>query len=186
MEKLQKYGHNVLALVPDREMSGSSHSITLTRPIRLRKISRNILAIDGTPTDCVNIVMLGGLKTPIPDLVISGINLGANMSEDVFYSGTVAGAREAALFGVPAIAVSLCWFQKPDFTYASSFTADFISRNKFGKNTLLNINIPGIKKDRIKGIKVTRLGNRKYKDVLVKRRDPWGEPYFWIHSASLC
>jgi 5'-nucleotidase len=185
MEKLIKSGHKVLALVPDRERSGSSHSITLTRPLRLQKVSKSILSIDGTPTDCVNIVMLGGLKFPRPDLVLSGINLGANMSEDVYYSGTVAGAREAALFGVPAIAVSLCWFQKPDFTFAASFTADFISLNKFGKNTLLNINIPGLPKERIKGIKVTRLGNRKYKDVLVKRRDPWGEPYFWIHGKGI-
>lgn len=185
IDSLKKSGHNVLALVPDRERSGSSHSITLTRPLRLHRISENILTLDGTPTDCINIIMLRGVKFPIPDLVISGINSGANMSEDVYYSGTVAGAREAALFGVPALAVSLCWFTVPDYTFAVSFISGFIQKNAFKKNLLLNINIPGLREDKIKGVKVTKLGNRRYRDVLIKRRDPWGEPYFWIHGKGI-
>ena len=185
VSQLRKFAR-VLAVVPDREMSGASHSITLTRPLRCRQVGKDFYTLDGTPTDCVNIVLLKGLEFPRIDLVISGVNRGPNMSEDVFYSGTVAGAREGALFGLPALAVSLQTDrQDPDFSYAARFTAKFVRAIRWRPKFLLNVNIPDLPEGRIKGVKVTRLGNRQYHDALIKRRDPWGNPYFWLKGTSL-
>jgi 5'-nucleotidase len=185
IRQLKKFAR-VLAVVPDREMSGASHSITLTRPLRCRQVSKDVHTLDGTPTDCVNIVLLGGLPFPSIDLVVSGVNQGPNMSEDVFYSGTVAGAREGALFGLPAVAVSLQTDRRePDFSYAADFTARFVRAARWRPGLLLNVNIPDRPGRGIRGVKVTRLGNRQYHDALIKRRDPWGDPYFWLKGTSL-
>jgi 5'-nucleotidase len=176
-------GHRVIAIVPDRERSGASHSITLSKPLRLTPVRKDVFMLDGTPTDCVNILMLKGIRAPRPDLVISGINRGANLSEDVFYSGTVAGAREAALFGLPALAVSLDTVKPaPDFRPVISFVQKFIRKNRLAPGTLLNINAP---EGRVKGVKFTCLGSRKYKDVLIARKDPWGNPYFWLRGQGI-
>ena len=187
LKTLKKTGKfNILTVVPDREQSGSSHSITLTRPLRLTKVRKNVYTLDGTPTDCVNVVLLKGLSFKKIDLVISGINRGPNLSEDVFYSGTVAAAREAALFNLPAIAVSLVTDKKnPDYSFAALFITRLLTIKKWQKKELLNINIPDIDKRKIKGVHITFLGNRKYKDVLVKRKDPWGNPYFWLQGKSV-
>lgn len=176
----------VFAVVPDREQSGSSHSITLTRPLRVARISSNLYTLDGTPTDCVNAALLGGLPFPPIDLVVSGINHGPNLSEDVFYSGTVAGAREGALFGLPAVALSLVTSRKnPDWSFAVSFAASLVRQRTWRKGDLLNVNIPDRPRQDIRGVRVTRLGSRRYKDVLLKRLDPWGQPYFWLKGEGL-
>jgi len=182
---LQKFAR-VLAVVPDREMSGASHSITLMRPLRGRQVRKNVYTLDGTPTDCVNIVLLGGIKFPKIDLVISGVNRGPNLSEDVFYSGTVAGAREGALFGLPSLAVSLdTENEEPDFSFSAELTARFVRQTEWLPRLLLNVNVPDLARKSIRGLKLTRLGNRRYHDALIKREDPWGNPYFWLKGKSL-
>jgi 5'-nucleotidase len=178
--------HHVVALVPDRERSASSHSITLSRPLRLRTIRKNVHTLDGTPTDCSNVALLGGLGKRKFDLVISGINKGPNLCEDVFYSGTVAAAREGALMGIPALAVSLDTVSPaPDYSTAIDFLSRFVDGTKFPEGTLININFPECPAGKIKGARWTRLGKRKYKDVLIKRKDPWGNPYFWLHGQGI-
>lgn len=178
--------HHVVALVPDRERSASSHSITLSHPLRLRTIRKDVHTLDGTPTDCSNVALLGGLGKRRFDLVISGINRGPNLCEDVFYSGTVAAAREGALMGIPALAVSLdTSSRKPDYSAAIDFVVRFVDVADFEAGTLININIPELPANRIKGLRWTRLGKRKYKDVLIKRKDPWGNPYFWLQGKGI-
>jgi 5'-nucleotidase len=176
----------IFTLVPDREQSGASHSITLTRPLRITRIRQDLYTLDGTPTDCVNAVLLGGLPFGHVDLVVSGINRGPNLSEDVFYSGTVAGAREGALFGIPALAVSLVTGRKdPDWSFAARFVTSFIRGRAWKSGDFFNINIPDLPPSRIKGVKATSLGNRKYNDVLLKRKDPWGNAYFWLQGKGI-
>lgn len=184
-EKLNFLG-NVFVVVPDREMSGASHSITLTRPLRLKQIQKNIYTLDGTPADCVSTTLLGGLNIKKVDLVISGVNKGPNLSEDVFYSGTVAGAREGALSGIPAISISLDSLADDcDFSFSVQFLYDFLKKADIKSLPFLNINIPNLASDKIKGIKMTHLGQRRYKDVLIKRKDPWGNFYFWLEGQGI-
>jgi len=184
-KKLNLLG-NVFVVVPDREMSGSSHSITLTRPLRLKKIEKNIYTLDGTPADCVSTTLLGGLNIKKIDLVISGVNKGPNLSEDVFYSGTVAGAREGALSGIPAISISLDSLDdNSDFSFSVQFLFDFLKKNDIQSLPLLNINIPNLKSNEIKGFKLTHLGQRRYRDVLIKRKDPWDNSYFWLKGQGI-
>ncbi len=183
--KLRKLGR-VMIVVPDQERSGASHSITLSKPLRLVPIKKDVYTLDGTPTDCVEVVLQGGLGKIRINLVVSGINRGPNLCEDVFYSGTVAAAREGALFGIPSLAVSLDSFAgKPDYRFGISFVTKFIAENSFYPGQLLNINIPDLPAEKIKGVAMTRLGWRRYKDVLYRRKDPWGNPYFWMQGKGI-
>ena len=158
---------DTIVIAPDREQSATSHALTLNRPLRVNMIDKHTMAVDGTPTDCVMLSIMGLLDRK-PDLVISGINSGPNLGDDVIYSGTVAGAAEATLLGVPAIAVSFVDQQKTNTVFKYSLP----------KEIFLNVNIPP--SDSSNRFEVTCLGRRSYRDVIVKKTDPRGKPYYWI------
>ncbi len=179
-------------IVPERNWSGASHSITLFRPLRVRSTKlRNghpAYMTDGSPTDCVRLAALGFLRHK-PDLVVSGINRGANMGDDITYSGTVAAAMEGLLSSIPSIAISISAFGGDvDYGPASSFAA-LLARNiierGFALDSLLNVNVPALPRDRIAGVEVTRLGKRTYRDQLVERLDPYGNPYYWVGGPAV-
>lgn len=172
----------VIIVAPDRDQSATSHALTLHRPFRIQQHEPDVFSVDGTPTDCV-ITSFYGLLDQAPDLVISGINLGPNMGEDVFYSGTVAAAIEGSLQGTPAIAASFATRTVPDFTEPARFIARLVGRllaEGLPRRHLLNVNFPGRPWPGIQGVKVTRLGSRVYHDTLVKKVDPRGRDYYWI------
>ncbi len=184
---LSKY-HQVVTVAPDRDRSGASHSLTVTRPLRVKKIEKDSYAVDGTPTDCVMIAVYKLLKRK-PDLVISGINSGANMGEDVTYSGTVAAAIEGTLFGIPSVAVSLTGMgqmnhlPEKEYTKAAKFAKkviDHIESNGLPEGVLLNVNVPGGETTDIRNYAITCLGKRVYDDVITEKIDPRGEAYYWI------
>ena len=175
---------DVIVIAPDRQQSASSHSLTLHKPLRVRKIDKNNMVVDGTPTDCV-MLAVQELLTEKPALVVSGINHGGNLGDDVTYSGTVAVAFEGTLLGIPSIAISLDngWQPNSDFTLAAQFAKKLVSivlEKGLPTNTLLNVNVPHIPLEECKGVAITRLGRRHYKDVIVKKHDPRGKPYYWI------
>jgi 5'-nucleotidase len=182
-------GLEVLAdVAPDREQSGSSHSLTLDRPLRVTRKSDGSIQVDGTPTDCV-LLALGEILDQKPDFVFSGINHGPNMGEDVLYSGTVAAAMEGLSFGVPGIALSLAGdgvdLLDTHRPWLDRLVRSILSVSEFPTDTLLNINLPAIPGDDIKGIRVTTLGNRVYSDALLRTADPWGRPGFWIGGGQI-
>lgn len=172
----------VMVVAPDRERSGAGHSLTLHSPLRAQERQPDWFAVDGTPTDCVNLG-INGLLQEKPHLVVSGINRGANMGDDVTYSGTVAAAMEATLMGVPACAVSLQNRHARhmfDYRYAATFArrlASYILHHGVPQDTLLNINVPP---DVPQGVWVTRMGKRVYGGAVVEKHDPWGHKYYWI------
>lgn len=175
----------VTVVAPEENQSATGHKKTLSNPLRIRYLKEyaegvTAYAVNGSPSDCTAVAMLGFIKEPI-DLVVSGINLGANMGQDVTYSGTVAVALEGAIFGVPAVAFSLdSRSLDADFTPYIEIAREIAStvyENGLPPLTILNVNIPDMP---IKGWKVTRQGIRQYRDVLVERIDPHGRPYYWI------
>jgi 5'-nucleotidase len=173
----------VYIVAPDRDQSAMSHALTLHRPMRIDRPEPDVFAVDGTPTDCVTVASHGLLPQP-PDLVISGVNRGPNMGDDVFYSGTVAAAIEGAMQGVPAIAFSLVTgTARADFAYACTFArrlAGAVVERGLPPKCVLNVNVPNVAAAAIQGVRVTRLGVRKYDDVLIERKDPRGRAYYWI------
>jgi 5'-nucleotidase len=172
----------VITVAPDRDQSATSHSLTLHRPFRIHRHDVDVYSVDGTPTDCVVCAFYGLLEVR-PDLVISGINHGPNMGEDVFYSGTVAAALEGALQGVPAISVSLVTREITDFREPAAFVARLartVMRHGLPRRTLLNVNVPFRPWDAVEGVRVTRLGSRRYRDTLIRKVDPRGRDYYWI------
>ncbi len=172
----------VIIVAPDRDQSATSHALTLQRPFRIQQHEPDVYSVDGTPTDCV-ITSFYGLLDRAPDLVISGINLGPNMGEDVFYSGTVAAAIEGSLQGTPAIAASFATRTVPDMAEPARFIARLVGRlldEGLPRRHLLNVNFPGGPWSESRGVKVTRLGSRVYHDTLVKKVDPRGRDYYWI------
>jgi 5'-nucleotidase len=184
---LQKYAR-VVTVAPDRDRSGASHSLTVSRPLRVKKIDKDYYSVDGTPSDAVMIAVYCLLKRK-PDIVVSGINSGANMGEDVTYSGTVAAAMEGALFGIPSIAVSLTGMGRMNHLAVSEYTkaARFaykaikeVHKNGLPEGVLLNINVPIGPKVDIRKYAITRLGKRVYDDVITEKIDPRGEHYYWI------
>jgi len=179
-------------IVPERNWSGASHSITLFRPLRVRPTKlrggQPAYMTDGSPTDCVRLAVLGFLRHR-PDLVVSGINRGANMGDDITYSGTVAAAMEGLLSSIPSIAISIGAFGgDTDYGPAASFAAllakNILARG-FSSDALLNVNVPALPRERITGVEVTRLGKRNYRDQLVERLDPYGEPYYWVGGPAV-
>ncbi len=181
-------GYNdTYTVAPDRAQSSMSHALTLHRPLRAHEFGPRRLAVDGTPVDCVKLALTGLLPVR-PDLVISGINKGPNLGDDIFYSGTVSAAIEGALLGIPAIAVSLVGFQTFDFRAAAEFTATLVSsihRRGFPAGTLLNVNVPAMPRDQLRGWKLTRMGKRHYSETIVERVDPRGSKYYWIGGDDL-
>lgn len=182
IRELKKIG-KVIAIVPDQERSGMSHSITLHRPLWVKKVEPGIYITTGTPVDCVRFGVLHFIKTKI-DLVVSGINTGPNMGEDVIYSGTVAGAREGTLLGIPSFAVSLSHVGNINFAAAARFSAKFarfILKRGLPKNVYININFPKVKK----GVEITTLGKRVYDENITVRTDPRGGKYYWLSGKIL-
>jgi 5'-nucleotidase len=172
---------DVFVVAPAAEMSGASHSLTLSRPLRIRQIDERHWTVDGTPTDCVTLALHQILKADeLPDVCVSGINHGGNLGDDATYSGTVAGALEATILGVPGIAVSLVARENLDFTEAARFALLAVRKilsEGLPEGTLLNINVPlGV----VKGVKVTRQGIKNARPVITEHIDPRGKPYFWI------
>ncbi|SFG45567.1 5'-nucleotidase /3'-nucleotidase /exopolyphosphatase [Desulfotomaculum arcticum] len=174
----------VLVVAPDRERSGTGHGITVHKPLRPKQVNFNDgttgWSVNGTPADCVKLA-IEALLDKTPDIVISGINRGANLGTDVLYSGTVSAAIEGIINGIPSVAISLATYENKDFKYAARFAArvvSILSKNKLQSGcSLININIP---QGSPKGVKVTRLGNRRYENVFHKRIDPRGGVYYWM------
>jgi|TARA_B110000196_G_C21054620_1_gene619154 5'-nucleotidase len=177
---------DVIVVAPDRNRSGASNSLTLDAPLRVERIDSNIYSVNGTPADCVHVAITGLLETEL-DMVVSGINHGANLGDDVLYSGTVAAAMEGRFLGLPAIAVSLVSEQTHHFDTAASMVYKIIEGmmdNPLPSDTILNINVPDRPIEAIGGIKVTRLGGRYRPDPVVLARDPKGRPVYWIGPAG--
>ena len=172
----------VSIVAPDREQSATSHALTLHRPLRIRRLSEREMSVDGTPTDAVLLGVHGFLKER-PALVVSGINHGPNMGNDVLYSGTVAAASEGTFLGIPSIAISLATWGPADFGPAARVAERLVAnllRRGLPARTCLNVNIPPIPWEQIQGVRVTRLGKRVYRDVIVEKTDPRGKLYYWI------
>jgi 5'-nucleotidase len=176
----------VYVVAPDRERSAAAHSLTLHRPLRVEEVAPQVYAADGTPVDCVNLAVYGILKSN-PDLVISGINNGPNLGEDLVYSGTVSAAFEATFLGIPAFAVSLA--ARKDFRYqgAANFAfkvASHIIKAGLPPDTFLNVNVPNVDEDEIRSYKITRQGKRVFADAVVEKLDPRGKKYYWIGGGD--
>jgi 5'-nucleotidase len=172
-------------VAPEREQSATSHALTLHRPLRLRKLGERIFAVDGTPTDCVLLACKGvpGLIDGRFGLVVSGINHGANLGDDVSYSGTVAAAIEGRMMGCPSVAISLDDWQPGGFAAAGSVARTVVQqliRHGLPDGTLINVNVPSLPGPELKGYRITRLGKRIYRDRIVPKTDPRGRPYYWI------
>lgn len=179
--QLSAFGR-VTVVAPDRNQSATSQSLTLHRPLRIHPHGDDVYSVDGTPADCV-LIAFHGMLIDRPDLVISGINHGPNMGEDVFYSGTVAAAIEGALQGVPAIAASLVTRELTDFAEPAAMVGGIVRQvleRGLPKSLLLNLNFPFLPRQDLKGVRITRLGSRVYQDTLVKKVDPRGKDYYWI------
>lgn len=173
-------------VAPDREQSATSHSLTMHHPLRVRR-TRHAHVVDGTPTDCV-VLALGEIMDERPDLVLSGINHGANLGDDVLYSGTVAGAMEATILGIPAVALSYTG-RDPEAIQAwiptvARLLHSIAGRETFPEETLLNINLPPIPPSEMGGVRITRLGRRAYEGSLTRSKDPSGREYFWIGGGE--
>lgn len=176
----------VVVVAPDAEQSGVSHSITWAHPLRARKVYIDSeffgYGVSGSPADCVKLAVMEIMKE-LPELVVSGINLGANVGIHVLYSGTVAASIEGAVLGIPSFAVSLDISEFPDLEYAAAASRDIIKeaiRHKLPRGRLLNINIPSVKRKDIKGIKITRQYTYSFEESVDRRKDPGGRTYYWL------
>jgi len=177
----------VTVVAPDREQSGTSHSLTLHRPLRPTRRPDGAWQIDGTPTDCV-MLALQALMPEGPDFVFSGVNHGPNMGEDVLYSGTVSAAMEAVMLGVPGIGISFAGHQPETMASYRSLLVQLVRRItsvEFPRNTLLNVNLPRVPASEVQGIRVTRLGSRYFSNSLTRMKDPWGREIFWIGGGTI-
>ncbi|MFQ5959570.1 MAG: 5'/3'-nucleotidase SurE [Alphaproteobacteria bacterium] len=176
---------DVWVVAPETEQSGAGHSLTLHRPLRVRRISERRFAVDGTPTDCVMLAINTIVPAPRPDLMLSGVNRGSNLADDVTYSGTIAAAFEATLLGVPAIALSQhCNGDSPaKWATAEHHAPGLIRRlveTGWPADVTINVNFPDVAADGVEGVAVSRQGRHKFGDVLTERLDPRGRPYYWI------
>jgi 5'-nucleotidase len=172
----------VHVVAPDREVSACAQSLTLTKPLRAETIEPYLHSVDGTPADCVNLALVKLLPRR-PDLVVSGINRGANLGDDIFYSGTVGGAREGTFFGVPSIAMSLAVKTDPDFGHAASFAQKIVRMvldKGLPERTLLNVNVPP---GEPKGVAITIQGRREHEGTILEGLDPRRRTYYWIEEG---
>jgi len=181
---------DVYVFAPKRNQSATGHSLTLNRPLRVKEIKERWFSVNGTPTDCVNVALNGFLEEKRPDLIISGINIGTNLGDDVTYSGTLAAAMEGTLLGVSSIAISQDCEENDstDFELAQKaifFLGEKILKEKLPPRVFLNVNIPNISTKDFNGFKITNQGKRVYGDKIVKRQDPRGIDYFWIGGDKL-
>lgn len=176
----------VTVMAPDRDASGSSNALTLTRPLYVEKTKEGFYSVNGTPTDCVHLAITGFLEQP-PDLVISGINAGGNLGDDTLYSGTVAAAVEGRSLGYPSIAVSTVNHQALHFETAAKVILSLLPRledQSLPRNTILNINVPDLPYHALRGFAVTRLGHRHVAEGTRKEQDPRGKTMYWVGPAG--
>jgi len=176
----------VVVVAPDRERSAIGHSLTLHAPLRAEQIKKDVFSVSGTPTDCVNLA-LHGLLDERPDIVVSGINRGGNLGDDITYSGTVAAAMEATLMDVAAFAISLesKTFNAEDFVHAADFAAGLVRQvveHGLPTDTFLNVNVPA---GEVRSVQLTRQGKRNYNEVVEAKLDPRGKKYYWIGGGEL-
>jgi 5'-nucleotidase len=174
----------VLIVAPDREQSAASHALTLNRPLRLLQLERDEWIVDGTPTDCVNLGVLKLMNEQRPDILVSGINFGPNLGDDVTYSGTISAAFEGALLNIPSVAFSTLVGEHYSFDRCAAFAATLVARlleNKPDPRIILNVNFPV---GEFAGVRVTKLGRRIYTEGIVERRDPRGRLYYWIGGGA--
>jgi len=178
---------DVYIVAPDREQSAVGHSLTLRHPLRIAEVGPRMIAVEGTPTDCVLLAFYRILPEK-PAAVFSGINFGHNLGDDITYSGTVSAALEATLLGIPAVAVSIGRTgEKVYYDVAAEFALKLgrkVLRTGLPKDTLLNVNLPNVPAGKIQGVAVTRQGRRSYDDVIVEKVDPRGRAYFWIGNGE--
>jgi 5'-nucleotidase len=175
----------ITVVAPERDRSGASNSLTLDRPLTVRRAPNGFLFVNGTPTDCVHLAVTG-LLDDLPDMVISGINLGANMGDDTIYSGTVAAATEGYLLGIPSIAVSLASKVGRHFDTAANVVLELLQRQREQPSEawLLNVNVPDVPERELKGRAVTRLGKRHKAEPVIKTQTPRGETCYWVGAAG--
>jgi 5'-nucleotidase len=179
-------GHQITVVAPERDRSGASNSLTLDRPLMVRQTPAGFHYVNGTPTDCVHLAVTG-LLPKLPDMVISGINHGANMGDDTVYSGTVAAATEGFLLGIPSLAVSLVNNNREQFQTAADVVADLVVRvaaQPFIEPVLLNVNVPDVAPEELQGIVVTRLGKRHKAQDTVKTVNPRNQTMYWVGAAG--
>jgi 5'-nucleotidase len=176
----------VVVVAPEQNRSGASNSLTLDRPLLLKKAANGFHFVNGTPTDCVHLAVTGMLDK-LPDIIVSGINHGANMGDDTIYSGTVAAATEGFLLGIPSIAISLTSFEANNFATAGLVARELVERfirNPIREPVLLNVNVPDIPHADLKGMEVTRLGRRHKAEPVVKMISPRQETVYWVGAAG--
>ena len=176
----------ITVVAPERDRSGASNSLTLDRPLSLRRSGNGYYHVNGTPTDCVHLAVTGMLDE-LPDMVVSGINNGANMGDDTIYSGTVAAATEGFLLGVPSLAISLCSKAGVHYETAARVALELVKtvqREKAGEPLLLNVNVPDVPYDELRGMEVTRLGKRHRAEPVVTTITPRNETVYWVGAAG--
>src|SRR4051812_17622306 len=175
----------ITVVAPERDRSGASNSLTLDRPLSVRRAPNGFQFVNGTPTDCVHLAVTG-LLDELPDMVISGINLGANMGDDTIYSGTVAAATEGFLLGVPSVAISLPSKPAEHFETAAGVAVELLERHRRqpAGPWLLNVNVPDIERDAVRGYKITRLGRRHKAEDVIRMQSPRGETVYWVGAAG--
>lgn len=184
-QELQQVGR-VVVVAPDRDNSAASHSLTMQRPLRVKAIEADRYSVDGTPTDCV-ILAVGKILKRNPDLIVSGINPGPNLCDDVSYSGTVSAATEGTMLGIPSFAVSLAGEEPCNYQQAAQLAgrlARKILKHGLPPDTLLNVNVPAGEAENISGIKFTRQGRRRYEGSIKETNDPWGRNHYWIGGGT--
>jgi len=182
---------DIKVVAPDRNRSGASNSLTLLNPVRLAALENGYISVQGTPTDCVHLALTGLLKEP-QDFVVSGVNAGANLGEDVFYSGTVAAAMEGCFLGKPAIAVSLAGLTGNEIEFEHYATAAQVAKqlilrmqqHRLPAKTILNVNVPDIPLNQLQGVEITRLGTRHYAEKTLPAKDPRGRTLYWIGPSG--
>ena len=185
-ERLRR-DHKIFVVAPDSEKSASSHSLTLKHPLRVKKIKKGFYAVDGTPADCVNIA-INDILPKKPDLVVSRINHGANLGDDISYSGTVSAAMEGVLFNILSIAISFEMKRSYDFGPAADFAARlllYLERNKLPKDTILNVNVPDMIVEREIDFKITRQGRRIYENAVTEKTDSSGKKFYMIGTNEI-